>query len=706
MVDPIPDAPGLGPEDLTAADLSRSKRGYDPVEVTTLLGRAADALRAWQERDRRLQERVTTLSADLDSALEIDEDRITEALGAETARIIAAAREAATSIRSTASAEAAALLEEADAAAEETRQAVEEELATARTEAERLRTEATLETAELRREAEEYAERMRTTAQSTHDDLVAAARTVLDERTAEAEAAAAAIRETAEVERDAARTEGERIRDEARAAAESERAQAVEAGRAVVEEVQQWREQQLDRARRRHQDALRQVEVVRAERDRIVAAIRGVESTLDGTLDDLVGDESVDDLFEPPPHVSVDDFVVHGPRSTTPVGETGPAGDGPGDDSGDEAGSEAVTDDETREEVALDARIMEQVASGDSADVVALDTGGPRPDDGDADDAAAVERHLDVEDGVEVEVELQVVAGVDGEAGQVATVHDLFERVRAATEDDDADRSDESAGDGATDRASSDAGSPGASDADDADPGDPVALPSLLDRRDALLAPVEQVLAKSLKRAVSDEQNEVLDRLRQARRNTPSVDDLLGADDEVDRYVDRIRSEVAEAASAGAAFWAAESGTQGGLDVDVAVAETVDGSGPVRELLVELLAHRRAHLARVLDEAAAEGLDPQDALSKVRGAYREWRSARLAEAAGDLANAGFACGVAAAAPAGATWCWVADHGGLPCSDAEDNALAGAVVVGEPFPTGDTAPPAHAGCRCILAPPAR
>jgi len=193
MVDPIPDAPGLGPEDLTAADLSRSKRGYDPVEVTTLLGRAADALRAWQERDRRLQERVTTLSADLDSALEIDEDRITEALGAETARIIAAAREAAASIRSTASAEAAALLEEADAAAEETRQAVEEELATARTEAERLRTEATLETAELRREAEEYAERMRTTAQSTHDDLVAAARTVLDERTAEAEAAAAAI---------------------------------------------------------------------------------------------------------------------------------------------------------------------------------------------------------------------------------------------------------------------------------------------------------------------------------------------------------------------------------------------------------------------------------------------------------------------------------------------------------------------------------
>ncbi|MBU6216559.1 MAG: hypothetical protein KGR17_08125, partial [Acidobacteria bacterium] len=75
-------------------------------------------------------------------------------------------------------------------------------------------------------------------------------------------------------------------------------------------------------------------------------------------------------------------------------------------------------------------------------------------------------------------------------------------------------------------------------------------------------------------------------------------------------------------------------------------------------------------------------------------------------AAGDLTSAGFACGVVAAAPAGATWCWVVDHGGLPCSDAEDNSLAGDVVAGEAFPTGDVAPPAHAGCRCILAPSPR
>ena len=41
---------------------------------------------------------------------------------------------------------------------------------------------------------------------------------------------------------------------------------------------------------------------------------------------------------------------------------------------------------------------------------------------------------------------------------------------------------------------------------------------SALDRRDDLLGGVEKALSRSLKRLVSDEQNEVLDRLRRLRR--------------------------------------------------------------------------------------------------------------------------------------------------------------------------------------------
>jgi len=715
MVDPIPDAPGLGPEDLTAADFSKSKRGYDPVEVTTLLGRGADALRAWQERDRRLQERITTLSAELDAALDIDEQRITEALGSETARIIAAARDAAAAIRNKATSESAALLEEADAAAEETRQALEEELAAARSEAERLRTEATLETSELRREAEEFAERTRSAAQATHDELVAAAQAVLAERTAEAEAAAAAIRETAEVERDATRADGERIREEALAAAEADEARAREAGRAIVDEVREWRENQIERIRRRHEDALRQVEAVRAERDRLVSAIRGVGTTLDGTVGDLVDNDAAVDLFEPPPHVSIDDFVVQFPSSvqvTRPTEVTSAPEDAEPEDAdpsapdpSDDLPSADLPNDVTREEVVLDARIMGQVAADRAAEVVVLDTSGGGRSDGEELDQGSSDDGIEADDRIEddgpeedvaVEVELQVVAGVDGDAGEVATVHDLFERVRAATDDEPDDEPGSGAG----------AGTGADPSGAEAPLEDPVALPSLLDRRDALLAPVEQALAKSLKRAVSDEQNEVLDRLRQARRTTPSIDELLGEADETDRYLDRMRADTADAAAAGAAFWVAESGGGDVPDVSAAIAEAVTAGGVLHRLVTELLEHRRAHLVRVLDEADAEGLDPQDALSKVRGAYREWRSERLAGAAGDLTSAGFACGVVAAAPAGATWCWVVDHGGLPCSDAEDNSLAGDVVAGEAFPTGDVAPPAHAGCRCILAPSPR
>ena len=78
----------------------------------------------------------------------------------------------------------------------------------------------------------------------------------------------------------------------------------------------------------------------------------------------------------------------------------------------------------------------------------------------------------------------------------------------------------------------------------------------------------------------------------------------------------------------------------------------------------------------------------------------------LADLAGDLATAGFALGEQAAAGDGTSWCWMVDNGGLPCSDADDNALAGPVACGSTFPTGDVIPPAHSGCRCVLVPAPR
>ena len=62
----------------------------------------------------------------------------------------------------------------------------------------------------------------------------------------------------------------------------------------------------------------------------------------------------------------------------------------------------------------------------------------------------------------------------------------------------------------------------------------------------------------------------------------------------------------------------------------------------------------------------------------------------------------FSAGVAAASSPGGHLRWVltSPNG---CSDCDDNALAGAVAVDDSFPTGHAYPPAHSGCRCMVAP---
>ncbi|MFZ4667930.1 MAG: DivIVA domain-containing protein, partial [Microthrixaceae bacterium] len=453
MVDPIPDPPDLAPEDLSAVEFGRSRKGYEPVEVTALLGRAADAIRAWQERDRRLQDRVVSLAADLDAAQVIDEDRITAALGEETARIIAAARDAASEIRSRAEQEAARLVEEADAAADETRSAAIEETAAARSEAERERTEATLSASAMRQDAERYADELRATAQAEHDELVAAAESVLAERTAEADGVAAGIRETAEVERDALIAEGERAREDARGLAAAEIDRARDDAVSMMDETKEIRTKMLRDLAERHREAHRQIDVARAERDRIVDAIRSLGASLDGTVGELVGDTDDSGFaggFDSGPRasMSVDEFVVEIEANLRPVRESagspmsplvgsaravtagddpddvgvhdsaddGADDDGADDDGADDGGVDDATDDvavaaatdelpedATREEIVLDARLLESGRFGDGAASDGSD------DDDDSDDADA--------DGAP-------------KLAAVATVHDLFERVR------------------------------------------------------------------------------------------------------------------------------------------------------------------------------------------------------------------------------------------------------------------------------------
>jgi hypothetical protein len=299
-------------------------------------------------------------------------------------------------------------------------------------------------------------------------------------------------------------------------------------------------------------------------------------------------------------------------------------------------------------------------------------------------------------------------------------VHDLFARIRAEGLDEDAQGNegahdggarDDDAGEPAVDEpaavdaaaAVDDGGEIDLTDAATAEAEEPAALvdseEQLFDRRDQVLVPVEKSLSRGLKRLASDEQNEILDRLRRVKRGRPHPAEIL-PDPGEDRYVAALAAEFANAVRAGAGFWADVAGVDTPIEVD---ADDDELRAALASRVTGFLALHRAHLERTFAEADEAGLDASETGDRVRAAYRDWRSGSLSDLAGDLATAGFALGERRAAGPGTPWRWVVDHGGLPCADGEDNALAGAVACDEPFPTGDVTPPAHPGCRCMLAP---
>ena len=215
--------------------------------------------------------------------------------------------------------------------------------------------------------------------------------------------------------------------------------------------------------------------------------------------------------------------------------------------------------------------------------------------------------------------------------------------------------------------------------------GDAEAVPGpddeVIARRDELLAPVTARLSRTVKRALGDDQNRLLDQLR----NKPSlgVDDLLGSEEEhLAVFTTAARGHLAEAFTAGTAFAGAEG--------------TAPDEGDAVEQSVEGLAHVVVTMLR--RQIADGGGELGD---RVGGAFREWRGERVERLAGDYATQAFSAGVTATAADGKLRWVVTSADG--CSDCEDNALAGAVSAAETFPTGHAHPPAHSGCRCLVAP---
>ena len=214
-------------------------------------------------------------------------------------------------------------------------------------------------------------------------------------------------------------------------------------------------------------------------------------------------------------------------------------------------------------------------------------------------------------------------------------------------------------------------------------------------RRDEALTPIIVAAARRLKRVLADEQNDVLHTLRRADP-VRSVDALVaGAEEHVRRYASAIEPDLLDAALAGARSMGVDPGDVRRTFASGAVAN------PARDVLAtELIDPLRDRLARAVGDVDG---DNAELANHVRGIYREWKTQRIDEQLDDVVRMAFGHGALAAAEPGAPVRWIVDPNGPACPDAEDNALAGVVRAGDPFPTDHRCAPAHSGCRCMVVP---
>jgi hypothetical protein len=265
---------------------------------------------------------------------------------------------------------------------------------------------------------------------------------------------------------------------------------------------------------------------------------------------------------------------------------------------------------------------------------------------------------------------------VGGTVAPTPSVDELFAKIRAERgADGDADAgSDAPAETSVTETEESAAGNP------------------LVDRRNELVGPLITALSRRLKRTLQDDQNDLLDRLRN-NGSTWSPDLLPDEVEHLDAYSTAALAQLEHAASAGRLFVGDES--KGGPLTEHVVSVAHDLAtaivGPLRR--------------RLTDDAGLNAADESVVAEHVGAAFREWKGERIERLAGDYIIAGFSAGSVAGSSQDIEWIAAAAPGATPCPDCDDNALNGPQRAGQEFPTGHRHPPAHSGCRCLLAPSA-
>ena len=617
-----------------------ARRGFEAGEVRAFLEEVARELSAGQEREQQLRKELAEAENRAANPV-IEESTLTAALGQETARVLQAAHDAAADLLRRAETEIAERVAEVEA-------------------------RETHSKAEAERTAAEQAATLQEEREQSH-------------RQAQRDAAGLV---------DTARDESEKMLEAARSEC-----------RSMVSQAQELRTRILTDLSNRRRVLHLQIEQLRAGRERLSEAIQEVRLSVDHIADDLFRAEDEARLAaeaagrsaaDAPPEVdeslelargdvttgAVADAALDAVRQVAePDGAAATAAAAPGSEASDsvaaggpvesggsaESGGSVETGGRSQQVDDLFAKLR----AGTTVEAPATDktTPGGKTDEGDAPEApsASAREDIGVTNGA-----IETESAAEDQVGPDDSGEPQPELISGAQP--------EGAGAGGSEGTGSEEVAVSQDD-----------RPTELLRRDDLLGPAIAGLSRRVKRALQDDQNDILHRLRNEGGWKDTV--LPDANEHMARYVEASKEMLQEAARAGAVY----------------VGITAETNEDVIPVATELASELVGPLRRRLEEDGPN-VDPNDdaaLVEHVGAAFREWRGDRTERLAGDHATAAFSQAALGAMPREVAVRWIADDLGAPCADCEDNALAEDVTPGEEFPTGHLRPPAHSGCRCLL-----
>ncbi len=626
-------ADALTPEEVAYRSFSGARRGVSESEVREFLQEVAAEMAAAVGRERELMARVRELEERVAHPPSPTEEQILDQLGEETARVLRSAQEAAEEIRANAGARAQTIIEEAEAEAARTREAAE---------------------------------------------------AVLGDKTREAEVAATVIQREAEGKAQA------ELRQAARDA-EAELATARQRGREMVGEARAVRERILSDLGKRRATLQGEVEQLKAARTELVEATRVAKATLGGVVGALAtfdesarpGPEAEPELIEL--EVALDDEEQE-EQEDEDEEEVEPAPEAQADEEqrDEDQPDEEQQDEDQQDEERQDEDQRDDEETGEAEETEGAEAAGSEAPPADGTQEADAERDVDEEPAVSVRPQVEELFARIRADRTVAVDH---ARAVLATEPEAEPAPEPEPAPAVTDapeRARPE-DEPEEPDADAREEEDVL----LLARRDDLLEPVYAELVRRGKRALQDEQNELLDRLRRQKGRSTADELLVPLSVQVTDWADVLEPAI------DAAYGGGRSSHEGGGASTGAPRRLVSG---LAEMLVTPF---RERLLSTLDDVPSDGPDRVvEMTSRVGARYREWRSQELESRVGDALATAYTRGVYDAAPEGALLRWV-PAAGSRCPDCDDNALE-PTARGAPFPTGQPFPPAHPGCRCLLA----